>query len=82
MMEEKIQNVEDLNVHRARIQLLIPKLVRDKVLIRIEGEKQQGGEAEDGAEGEEVAEEPLYLVNPNQVVDEWGGNVMNDGLFG
>ena len=61
MMESNIQTVEDYNAQKARIELLIPRLVRNKVLIRME-------EAQD--QEAETADEPLFLVHPSHVVDE------------
>jgi hypothetical protein len=56
-MEPNIHELEDYNAHKARIELMIPRLVRNKVLIRMEG---QDGEEDD----------PLLLVHPSHVVDE------------
>ena len=56
-MESNIHELEDYNAHKARIELMVPRLVRNKVLIRME---EQDGEDED----------QLLLVHPSHVVDE------------
>uniref|UniRef100_A0A183BV80 DNA replication licensing factor MCM6 n=1 Tax=Globodera pallida TaxID=36090 RepID=A0A183BV80_GLOPA len=83
MMEPEINSEEDLKRQKTMFARLIPRLIRDKVLVRIEQQQQppvdeaedDEGEGEVG-EGEEgtattatTVADPILLVHPNYVGD-------------
>lgn len=59
MMEPEINSEEDLLKQRTVITRLIPKLVRDKVLVQVEEQLIEG----------ETGKDPVLLVHPNYVAD-------------
>ena len=56
MMEPNIQTVEDYNTQKTKIERIIPKLIRNKVIIRMD----DGDDCEDA----------VLLVHPSHVTDD------------
>jgi len=67
MMEPNIQTEEDYKLHKTKIERIIPKLIRNKVIIRMD---EGGDEEEEDTEGGNNNENAILLVHPSHVSDD------------
>ena len=71
MMEPNIQTEEDYKLHKTKIERIIPKLIRNKVIIRMdEGEGDDIEDGEGGSGGGNNNENAILLVHPSHVSDD------------
>uniref|UniRef100_A0A915P2R2 MCM domain-containing protein n=2 Tax=Meloidogyne TaxID=189290 RepID=A0A915P2R2_9BILA len=66
MMEPNIQTEEDYKLHKTKIERIIPKLIRNKVIIRMD----EGGDEEEEGGGGNNDENAILLVHPSHVSDD------------